>query len=210
MRRAEDRNPVAPYRDRPYHSSLRLTQFRRLKQWVAILPEISMKNPKIHPVLLALLIYVFVLAACSKQSPDRPNANPSGDKHAASSSASQPGAAAEQQGSATQPSATPAAVAGNKGAPATEKHRLNLTNYSGVPITISLNGEWLGQWDNSVDYPQLPALQGKNQLTVEIPSEPKGTVTVNVYASRNGQEISILSLNFQGKSGTQTFTFVAK
>ena len=63
--------------------------------------------------------------------------------------------------------------------------------------------------DNSV-LPIARAAGGKTNLTVEIPSEPKGTVTVNIYANRNGQEVSILSLNFQGKSGTQTFSFMAK
>ena len=36
-----------------------------------------------------------------------------------------------------------------------------------------------------MDYPQLPALQDKSQLTVELPSEPKGTVTVNGLPAGN-------------------------
>jgi hypothetical protein len=154
-----------------YYYPLRLNKFCRLKQRNAILPEIFMKNPKIYPLLLALLIYVFVLAACAKQSSDRRDSNPSGDKHATSSSASQLGAATEQQGGTTQPSATPPAVAGNKGTPATEKHRLNLTNYSGVPITITLNGEWFGRWVWIT--PNYPLYRTRTNLLLNFPVSRK-------------------------------------
>jgi hypothetical protein len=75
-----------------------------------------------------------------------------------------------------------------------------LTNYSGVAITISLNGEWLRQLDKSVDYPQLPRSWEKTNLLWELPSEPKGTVTVNIYANRNSREITILPEIFKASA----------
>ena len=96
------------------------------------------------------------------------------------------------------------------GTPATEKYHLRLTNYAKVPVTVSINGEWIGQWDNSADVPLESVLQGKNQLTVELASEPKSTVTIDIATKRDNNAVTILSLNFQGQTGTHTYTFVAK
>jgi hypothetical protein len=83
-------------------------------------------------LLLALTAYLCMTIACSKDS----------------AQGSAPNASDQRPAGAPQPSAAPVPTAANKGTPATEKHRLYLTNYSEVPITISLNGEWLGQSDN--------------------------------------------------------------
>ncbi len=83
-------------------------------------------------------------------------------------------------------------------------------NYSKTAITVSLNGDWVGQWDANNDVPLESVVQGKNQLTVELPGEPKGQLTLTVYTNRGGQNVNLLNLNFEGKTGTQTYTFFAK
>ena len=77
-------------------------------------------------------------------------------------------------------------------------------------MTVKVNGQWVGQWDNHVNIPLDMVVKGENQLTVELPSEPKNTVTVNINTVRDGKGVSILSLNFQGQSGSHTSTFVAR
>ena len=74
-------------------------------------------------------------------------------------------------------------------------------------MTVSLNGEWLGQWDSSNSVPIQP-VQGKNQLTVEVAGQPTNQLTVEVQATRDGQNIRIFSANAQ--AGSHTYTFMAK
>lgn len=91
-----------------------------------------------------------------------------------------------------------------------EKYVLDLTNYAKVPVTIKVNGQWVGQWDNHANVPLDMVVKGENQLTVDLASQPQNTLTVNINTTRDGQGVTILSLNYQGQSGTHTSTFVAR
>jgi hypothetical protein len=181
-----------------------------------------MSNIKVCGVAVIAWALVLTTLACSKPSPAvapsqpaaaapaQPQSGAATASQPAQSQASQPPASEAQQ--AAPPAATdpPRSASNGGGTPAKEKYHLGLTNYSGVAITVSANGEWLGQWDSHADVPLQPVYQGKNTLTVEIPSEPKNAVTVTIYTDRDGQRVNLLTLNFQGKSGTQNFFFVAK
>ena len=158
----------------------------------------------------------WLLAPADKRSAEKPSASQP------SAAASQP-AATPPQTAASQPAATPqptevqqpksAAAApeasGQKpsGPPATDKYQFGLTNYAKVPVTVSLNGEWLGQWDSSNSVPIQP-VQGKNQLTVEVAGQPTGQLTVEVHANRDGQDVRIFSEN--APAGSHTYTFIAR
>jgi hypothetical protein len=163
-----------------------------------------MTNPALR--FSAVLIALVCLASCSsdKRSSDKPPATQT------SAAASQP-AATPQPAEVQQPKSAAAApeAAGQKpsGPPATDKYQFGLTNYAKVPVTVSLNGEWLGQWDSSNSVPIQP-VQGKNQLTVEVAGQPTGQLIVEVQATRDGQNVRILSANAQ--AGTHTYTFIAK
>lgn len=105
-----------------------------------------------------------------------------------------------------------ATLAPSQGAPATEKHTLNVDNYAGTPLIVSVNGKWLGQWDtHSGAIPLDSAVQGKNELTVDLQGEPKNTVTLEVWAKRPGGDVNLLRMNFREKAaGKYTYTFVAR
>jgi hypothetical protein len=105
-----------------------------------------------------------------------------------------------------------ATIAPSQGAPATEKHTLRVTNYAGTPVTVSVNGKWVGQWDAHTDYIPLDSVvQGKNELTLELPGDPKNQVTLEVWAKRPEGDINLLRMNFQGKTaGKYTYTFMAR
>jgi hypothetical protein len=80
----------------------------------------------------------------------------------------------KSQGSGGQPSATPAA----------EKHALYVGNNAGTPVTVSVNGTWVGQWDSgSGGIPLDSVVQGKNELTLDLQGQPQSAVTVEVYAN---------------------------
>ena len=91
------------------------------------------------------------------------------------------------------------------GGPAVEKHSLNLTDYAGTVVTISVNSVWVGQWDaNSGTIPLESVVHGKNELMVELQGQPKNQVTVELWAKRG-------RLNFQGKAaGKYAYSFFAK
>lgn len=111
------------------------------------------------------------------------------------------------------PAATSAASRGQPSGPlATEKHTLNVNNYAGTPVTISINGAWVGQWDtHSGTIPLESVVQGKNELTVELQGQPQNQVTTEVWAQRAGGGVNLLRLNFQGKAaGRYTYYFVAR
>lgn len=91
-----------------------------------------------------------------------------------------------------------------------DKYVLELTNYAKVPVTVMVNGQWVGQWDKHANVPLDMVVRGENQLTADLASQPQNTVTVNINTTGDGQRVSILSLNFQGQSGTHTATFVAR
>jgi hypothetical protein len=100
----------------------------------------------------------------------------------------------------------------SQGAPATEKHTLSLTNFAGTPVTVSVNGTWVGQWDaNTGAIPLDSVVQGKNELTLELQGAPQGQVSLEVWAKRSEGDVNLLRLNFQGKpAGKYTYTFVAR
>jgi len=158
---------------------------------------------------LALLI-----SSCSQQ--------PAVPPQASSPTSSSPAAKqAPPAGQPTQPASTPApvppappanvSVATASGPLATEKHTLNLTDYSKVGVTVTLNGGWVGQWDSSVNVPLDTVLQGKNELKVDVPQKPDGTVTVEIFAQRGQDKVNLLRLNFQDKPpGSYTYYFAAR
>src|SRR6266852_7208928 len=103
-------------------------------------------------------------------------------------------------------------VPASQGAPATEKHTLGVTNYAGTPVTVSVNGKWVGQWDaNTGSIPLDSVVQGKNELTIDLQGDPKGQITLEVWAKRPEGDVNLLRMNFQGKTaGKYTYTFVAR
>jgi hypothetical protein len=146
-----------------------------------------------------LLTLICVAASCSG---DKRVAGPAGQP----SSASQQGPAQVQQPQSAA-AVPPAAETKVSGTPAAEKYQLTVTNYAKVAVTVTLNGEWIGQWDSSNSVPLQP-IQGKNQLTVEVAGQPTNALTIDVNVKRNGQDVKILSAN--GQSGSHTYTFMAK
>jgi VCBS repeat-containing protein len=168
--------------------------------------EAAMRLSRI--ALFTLLVAsMTALTACSKQekAPSTQQQNPP--------AASQPSQGGQSATTATQPtnsSASPNAGQAQNGPRAADKYVLDLTNYAKVPVTIKVNGQWVGQWDNHANVPLDMVVKGENQLTVDLASQPQNTVTVNINTTRDGQGVSILSLNFQGQSGTHTATFVAR
>lgn len=153
--------------------------------------------------LSAALAMVFLgfLVACSKQAQQPP-----AEQTAPAQPTAQPSPPATQP---SQPAATPATTPGGPGA--TEKHRLRLTNYAGTPVTVTVNGTWLGQWDTHSGWQPLEGvLAGKNEVTVEVQGTPDNQVTLELEAQRGDDWVNLLRLNFQGKTGAHTFAFVAR
>lgn len=160
-----------------------------------------------------LISCALLLAFCSKEpatQTQQPAQAPATQQPAPAAQTPAQQAAPTSQPAQTAPAAGQATPGKVTGAPATEKYRLYLVNYSKTAITVSLNGDWVGQWDANNDVPLESVVQGKNQLTVELPGEPKGQLTLTVYTNRGGQNVNLLNLNFEGKTGTQTYTFFAK
>jgi len=95
---------------------------------------------------------------------------------------------------------------------ATEKHVLKVANFAGTPLTVSVNGTWVGQWDtHSGDIPLDSVVLGTNELTVELQGQPQSQITIEVWAQRPAGAINLLRMNFQGKAAaTYTYSFVAK
>ena len=82
---------------------------------------------------------------------------------------------------------------------------------AGTAVTVSINGVWVGQWDtHSGDIPLESVVQGKNDVTIELQGQPQNVVTLEVFAQRAGSSVNLLRLNFQGKTGTQNYSFVAR
>ncbi len=168
-----------------------------------------------------LLFFCFAwLAACSKETP-QPKTEQAAQTTQPPAQASTPQAQPAQTVSppastqpatpigATQPAST---TSGKPAGPlATEKHSLGLTNYGGTAITVSINGQWVGQWDAHASAPLDSVVQGKNEVTVELQGQPNNTVTLEVNTVRSGQTVNLLRLNFQGKpAGTYNYYFVAR
>jgi hypothetical protein len=70
----------------------------------------------------------------------------------------------------------------------------------------------VGQWDANTGVISLDSVvQGKNELTLELQGDPKGQITLEVWAKRPGGDANLLRMNFQGKTaGKYTYTFVAR
>jgi sRNA-binding protein len=118
----------------------------------------------------------------------------------ASSPSPQPAATAESASSGAHPDSPSA----------TEQHRLRITNYSAVAVTVSLNGEWVGQWESHMKVPLDSVVQGRNELVVEVAGEPTKDVKVWVEASRSNSWTPLIQADFKDKPGTHTRQFVAR
>jgi hypothetical protein len=149
---------------------------------------------------------VLALTACSKHE----KASSGQQQNPPASSPAQGGQSSAAANQRTQTSPSPNPGQEPNGPRASDKYVLDLTNYAKVPVTVKVNGQWVGQWDNHANVPLDMVVKGENQLTVELAGVPTNTVTVNINTTRDGQGVSILSLNYQGQSGTHTATFVAR
>jgi hypothetical protein len=171
-----------------------------------------MKHVDAHPVQALMLVSLALFISCSnpsaQQSRPLPPASPASAQRAASNTApAQP--APSPNAAPTVTSNTPAGTPG--GHPATEKCTLYVTNYSKVPATVTLNGTWIGEWDASTSVPLDTALQGKNELKVELSQQPKGTLNMEVDARRGEQNVNLLHMTFDSKPpGTYTYYFAAR
>lgn len=151
-----------------------------------------------------VLVLILGATACSEKPAEKAAEKP----RAAAPAAPAPQAAAPATQPAT-PSAQPA-TATPAGNPAAEKHLLHLQNYANTPIIVTLNGEWVGQWDAHNEVPLGSVQKGKNDLLVEVAGEAKGQITLYVQALRDNQRVNLLTLNFEGKPGKHAISFAAK
>ncbi len=155
-----------------------------------------MKGKRFHLLVFLILVAFICFVSCSRETTQQP-AEEAGPL---SQTSAQPSAAPSQ------PAPSPEAAA----VPLKEKYRLYITNRGNTPVTVSLNGEWVGHWDANVDAPLESVVLGKNELTVELPDAPQKELRVNVYTRKGGESVNLLSLNFEGKSGVHTHVFVVK
>jgi len=171
-----------------------------------------MKRAEIALLSASVIVSAALFASCSKET--QPQEAPTPSRPSAQSATPAAQAAQPEPGdAATAPGETAAEESAQKpaGNKATEKHALALSNYSGVAVTVSLNGEWVGQWDAHANAPLDSVVRGKNDLVVELQDEPKNSVTIEVNAVRGGGNVNLLRLNFQGKkAGKYTYNFVAR
>ena len=159
---------------------------------------------------IAIFLFAIPISGCSKQ--PAPQAQQSNANSAAAParpatppSSSQPSAAPAQSVPVNLSAAVP------NGPAATEKHSLSLTNYANVPVTATLNGAWIGQWDSSTSVPLDSVVQGKNELKIDVPQQPDGEIQIEVNTQRNGQTVNLLRLNFGKKpAGSYTYYFAAR
>ena len=153
---------------------------------------------------VAVVLGLLTLSSCSKEQPKQEAAPPAEEQQPATTQPTEkPAETATQSTESAQPAVTANA--------ATEKHWILVTNYANTPVTVSLNGQWVGQWDVSSGWiPLESVVKGKNDLTVEVEGEPKNTVTVEVGADRGGTTVNLIKLNYKDKPGKHTASFVAK
>jgi hypothetical protein len=133
-------------------------------------------------------------------------------------------AAAQQQAASSAPPAAPASppaqpaspppsiVTGKPAGPlASEKHTLTISNYAQAAVTATLSGVWVGQWDAHTSVPLDSAVQGRNELKIDLAQPPSNEVRVEVDTERGGQKVNLLRLNFQGKpAGSFPYSFAAR
>ncbi len=167
--------------------------------------------------LIAILMAVStaLCISCSKEPARKQAKQPAAGS---APTAAQPAAPASQPTQpapapeATQPAAAPIVSTGKPAGPlAIEKHTLTIANYAQAAVTATLNGAWIGQWDAHTSVPLDSAVQGRNELKIDLAQQPNNEVRVEVYAERGGQKVNLLRLNFQGKApGSYTYSFVAR
>jgi hypothetical protein len=171
--------------------------------------------PRSYTFALIIVGALLLAAACSKDQTPQPAAQSSAA--ATPAAQTQPSAPAASQAPSPDPAQTnapaaqPAATAGAAGATAIEKHKVIITNYAGTDVTVSVNGNWVGQWNATATAPLDQVLKGKNQLTVELQDTPKAVLNIEVFAKRDNDDVNLLRLQFQGKQkGTYNYTFYAR
>ena len=170
-----------------------------------------MRNSRVFAV--ACLAYTAAFVACAGESSSK--ATDTSAAAVAATPESPAPAAPQVDTTAPVPVPVPAVseqppTADPSGPGATEKHRLEITNYSRVAASVSFNGEWVGQWDTHQTVLLDKVAKGRNVVSVELASQPGNTLRVNVQAERGGDWVSLVSLDFNGKTGTHTIPFVAK
>lgn len=166
---------------------------------------------RIAVCLLGTFILVSAgLVSCSKESKPQP-AQQTATRSPAASPPAEPAPSVTPASTATQAAVPTASAEKPSGARASEKHTLSVTNYAKTSVTVTINGVWVGQWDSHTNVPLDSVIQGKNQMAVELQDEPKNELRIEVDTERDGKQVNLLRLNFQGKSaGTYTYNFVAK
>lgn len=119
-------------------------------------------------------------------------------------------APAAPAGSAAAPAAAPAGAPAANPEAATEKHQLHVNNYPKTPVTVTVNGEWVGQWDKDVYIPLTMVAKGKNSVVIELGGQPDKRLDIEIQANRGNSWVNLVSFDYNGKSGSQQFSFVAK
>ena len=160
-----------------------------------------------------VLSLVFCLTACSEKPAEKPRVtSPVPQASAAAGGAEVPAPASQPPAPASQPAApvSPPATTVAAGPAATEKHLLVLHDFAKTPVIVTLNGEWVGQWDAPAEVPLSGVQRGKNDLLIEVAGEAKGQITLYVQAIRDNQRVNLLTLNFEGKPGKHAVSFGAK
>jgi len=163
---------------------------------------------------ILLLFWATLGVSCSQPAQPQKAAPTGQSQPSAQTAPAEPAPAAQAAPAASTPAAAPAAAetaAAPAGTKSAEKHKLNLTNYAGIAVTVTLNGAWIGQWDTHTSAPLDAVVVGKNELVVELADEAKNQLQVEVNVERDGRNVNLLRLNFQGKkTGKYTYNFVAK
>ncbi len=154
-----------------------------------------MSRKKVHYLVFVLLAGLVCFGSCSKETTQEP--------------AEEPAPSGQPQMEQPATAAPPAESVETAAAPLKNSYRMAITNRGSAPVTVSLNGQWLGHWDGNVDVPLESAVPGKNELTVELPEAPQKELRLTVYLRKGSEIVDVLSLNFEGKTGTHTQAFVA-
>ena len=147
------------------------------------------------------LAILALLVGCNSQKPQASAASPQATLAAPSSASVTSGTPQPAQQTSTNN------TAGEKLA---EKYRLAISNGTHVPITVTLNGDWVGQWDNGQDVPFDTAKRGQNELIVDVQGNPDSGLNVTVYTEREGHNVNLTSFDFKGKPGKHSMIFVAR
>ncbi|MGB8475312.1 MAG: hypothetical protein WCE61_14610 [Candidatus Acidiferrum sp.] len=163
------------------------------------------------PSALLSLPLLFI-SACSQQPVSQASSPaPSAPAATEATPSVQPAQPSSTSAPAQPASSVNVSTAAPSGPKATEAHTLSVTDYAKVAVTVSLNGAWVGQWDSSNRVPLDTVVQGKNELKVDVPQKPDNTLIIDIYARRGQQDVSLLSISFQGKQpGSYTYYFVAR